>query len=407
MSMIDCAHTALKQLLILAQSNPQRTRDARLLMKKLTCYPSGDAAKDNAFRTSMKLAEEKGVVELTWDKFYHGHDLLKVVTRDPAGLAAYLKEPYYPDLAEEKLAPIREQFTDSWHVGIIGKVEAAWIQGKRAYNISVDESDKLIDVFKSVDAIKAHNTDATLDWRQFGARVLGDSKRLHSISGPLARVLSELYGIKGLENDDVLRLFSIEKMAHPVLVSGPVRFSKESASLSADIPPYIGVPSELLPSFQVHQTPAYVLTIENLSSYLEYTRKIHDGGVVLLTGGYPTGAFQAFYQQLVAQLDGVPLYHWGDVDPDGLQILLILDRLTDERTVKPHLMMPADDGVLLGKAQMQKLKAIETDHPEVSAVIAALIDTGYGFYEQECLEARSPGNDLEYPKRRLDRSHFP
>lgn len=389
MSVADCAHSALKQLLNLAQSNPNRTRDASLPIKKIKCYPSGNAAQDNAFRAAMKLAEEKGVVELTWDKFYHDHDLLKVVTRDPASLAAYLEEPYYPDLAKEKLAPIRKQFTDPWQVRIIHGVETAWVQGKRAYNISIDEPDKLIDVFKSVDAIEAHNTNATLDWRQFGARVLGDSKRLHSISGPLAKVLSELHGIKGLDNDDVLRLFSIEKMAHPVLVSGSVRFGRE-ARITADIPPYIGVPSELLQSFEIHQTPAYVLTIENLSSYLEYTRKIHDGGIVLLTGGYPTGAFQAFYQNLIAQLEEAPLYHWGDVDPDGYQILLTLDRLVHERSVKPHLMTPADTGALFGKAEMRKLKAIETDHQEVRAIIATLIDAECGFYEQECLEARSP-----------------
>ena len=135
-------------------------------------------------------------------------------------------------------------------------------------------------------------------------------------------------------------------------------------------------------------TAAYLLTIENLSSFNEYTQSIQDSGIVLYTGGFPTKAFQRFYKRVVEQARA-PVYRWGDTDPHGFLILKTLQQQVPDISLHPHL-MDQPDGAAYSSFKLNELSRILPVNAQVDKLLSQLIDQGVGLVEQEEAEAVAP-----------------
>jgi hypothetical protein len=180
-------------------------------------------------------------------------------------------------------------------------------------------------------------------------------------------------------------------LSHPVLIHGPLDLTDGRKIITTDIQPYIGIPAAFLAEFNFIRPAQYVLSIENLSSFNEYTENIHDGGVVIYTGGFPTRSLQVFYQRLVSKVS-TPVYHWGDTDPHGFLILKTMQEVAGDITsisVMPHL-MEVTDGDAYTDTQLSTLKRLLPINPHVDALIRTLIEKRTGLVEQELIAASSP-----------------
>ncbi len=381
--MASRANQVLRKLLDLSQSNPNRVRDVTLPVSRIQDYPFRNATLSREFHLELQLAEEAGVISVKWRRHYEHEELVQIRLLSQQKLVGFLGETPLRDRVDATLDGIDLTGAPDWLVDAMKKLEVNWLKNQRAFGLSVDDGQKLPDVIRAITALMELGGE-TLDWRQFGARYLNDSKRLSSISGPVCAILKAQFCLENLSNSDILRQFNLEKLAHPVLIHGPFSVGDENQTVDASIYPYIGIPVCLLKNIRLYRTPTYLLTIENLSSFNEYVNSIDDGGIVLYTAGYPVRALQNFYSSLVEQSKLTKVFHWGDTDPDGFLILKTLQQNLGEIPVHPHQMEPEPgEGIGFTKTQLKKMRDMLPISPTVDTVLKKLVERGAGLTEQE------------------------
>ena len=295
---------------------------------------------------------------------------------------------YLPDRVDRLFETLSIDGLPDWCIACLLPSRLSWRKGKSAYGMSLDESDRLVPLLLAVRVLADGPLPVTLDYRQFGARYLGDSKATKTIERPLAALFRQHWDAKAYSDRDIMQELNVVPLAHPVLMRGPLLVGDEPSAVSVQVSPYLGVPASWLDHVSATGTAAYVLTIENLSSFNEYTQSIQDSGVVLYTGGFPTKAFQRFYKQVVEQARA-PVYHWGDTDPHGFLILKTLQQQIPGICLHPHL-MDQSDGADYSNVKLKELSRIVPVNAQVDELLSQLIDRGVGLVEQEEVEAVPP-----------------
>lgn len=393
--MPEPAELLLTKLLTLAETKRERQRDVIVPMSRLPGYPFENNQKITECHAQLKLAEEKGVISITWKKHFEGHEIQKVRLLNTKLLAQFLDRPLLEETVNRSLSAIDGLKVPDWFTVQRENIEQCWRSGKRAYTLAPADTDKLTLLITAINAIETMEADIVLDYRQFGARYLHDSKVIKDITRALAAVYREHDSLTETIDKDVLAYKNLVPLSHPVFITGPVRLSNQTHTIDADISPYIGVPLNLLETMSITTEPAYILTIENLSSFNEYTQTINDGGIVIYTAGFPVRKLQRFYGFL-ATTANVPLFHWGDTDPHGFQILKTLQRCVPDMTVLPHLMEP-ETGDQYTVAQLKMMTTMQPINGDADQILNKLIKKGSGLIEQETLSASSPipKNDIE------------
>lgn len=388
-------HT-LQKLLALGEVEKNRKRDVTLPANRISGYPFGNAEQASSFHGTLKQAEMTGAIGLEWKKHYEGHELERIRLVDARKLAEFLGQTYLPDRVDQIFETLLIDELPDWCYPCLEQMKAAWRQGKPAYGLRLEESDRLSFLLAAIRALSDGPLQTTLDYRQFGARYLGDSKATKVIERPLAELFRQRWGSKIYNDRDVMQELNIVPLTHPVLMRGPIRVGTPSSAVSVQVSPYLGVPASWLGWVSVTGTAAYVLSIENLSSFNEYTRSIEDTGIVLYTGGFPTKAFQRFYALVVKQANA-PVYHWGDTDPHGFLILKALQQQIPGTCLHPHL-MDQPDGAAYSNVKLKELSRIVPVNTQVDELLAMLIDRGVGLVEQEEVEAVSPLSQQSIPR---------
>ena len=389
--MSEKARKILLKLLNKGELRIDRSRDVTLPASRIPGYPFEDAGVSRDFHAFLKLAADAGTIVLEWKRHYEGEDLLRVRLIDPVKLASFLKRDFLPDRVTNIFSDIDTSGAPTWFGDALEQLRQKWLTGKSMYGLSVDDADKLHDIVTTVTALDNLPADVTFDYRQFGARYLGNSKRTRELAAPVAALFREKLNLQGMKEKDILRQLNLVPLSHPVLIHGPLQLTDGRKIITTDIQPHIGVPSAFLAKFNYIRLGRYVLSIENLSSFNEYTENIHDGGIVIYTGGFPTKSLQMFYQRLVSTAR-TPVYHWGDTDPHGFLILKKLQEVAGDITsisVRPHLMDVAD-GDAYSDNHISTLERLLPINPHVDALITTLIEKRTGLVEQELISASSP-----------------
>ncbi|MES9990204.1 MAG: Wadjet anti-phage system protein JetD domain-containing protein [Candidatus Thiodiazotropha endolucinida] len=383
----------LKQLVKKAETQPERKRDVLLKRQDFSMDPqdpypfrSADVLRD--FHAYLSTAEQKKLISLEWEKHYIGTSLERIRLHDAKGVAGLLNYEYLPDKLVQIEAGIQRPPDGHWLNAVVDEILDAWRHGKRRYGLKIEQAIRLNILVNAVLAIEALPESRILDYRQFGARQLGDSKALLPIVSTLGQIYRNRLDKPELSYEDVLAELNLVKMVHPVLITGPLSFRAGSQVINSAVRPYLGVPGDLLGEFSVFNSPSYLLTIENLSSFLEYTSTIEDDAIVLYTGGYPTRRFQRFYQTLLSRISA-PVFHWGDSDPHGFQILKTLQKIAGEKTVLPHE-MEIQNGDPFSEEQLRHIERLIPVNPPTDAILSIYLDKGEGIAEQETQTARSP-----------------
>lgn len=378
----------LQNLLKQAEIEKERKRDITIPVTRISGYPFRDAMRTQELHSTLKLAVDAGAIRVEWAKHYEDHEIERIRLLDVRKLAEFLGQPFLPDAINSFFDSLDTNDFPEWGNQCLDKVRVSWIKGKSSFGLKWENRDQIPDLIKAVTMLENSPLTETMDYRQFGARVLGNSKRPRIIEKSLTALYRHHWQQPDRPDRDIMQELNIVPMAHPILISGPVCFHHGNDQLKADVTPYIGIHDTWLTEFTIPRQPAYILTIENLSSFNEYTTSIQDGGLVFYTGGFPTSVLQNFYKRLIATIN-CDTYHWGDIDPHGFWILRTLQQNAGKKVVLPHL-MDQDYGEKYSPGQIKDLKRISPVNPTVDELLGRLAQRGYGLLEQEEIRAVAP-----------------
>ncbi|MDZ7923399.1 MAG: DUF2220 family protein [Marinagarivorans sp.] len=123
----------------------------------------------------------------------------------------------------------------------------------------------------------------------------------------------------------------------------------------------VALASEFIRGFERTAVPCYLLTIEDYTLYQRYIANVHDGGIVLFTGDFPSAQALGFYKKLLNLVPAnTPLYHWGNIDLAGFKAILALQQAAMTRSVNPFQMgaeqiLQASSGVPIELTKLRRL----------------------------------------------------
>jgi hypothetical protein len=381
------AKKIIETLVRRTEENPERVRGATQRVDEQSIAPLDL----DDFHRSMKEAEKIGGIALEWGKREESHILQRVRLVDLEKSCRVLGRLPAKEDADTSVQQVRKFFNknDTWINELINEMHRAWCRRKSAFSLDVNQIDDAVTAIRVVSAIKNGLHDG-LDMRTFSRRAVGDSKAIESVLGPIVAICRQEFDLHEIGHEQVLQALGLRKFPQPVLVSGDLKLAHTNQSLSS-ITPYIGLPPADDYPVQLASHPAYVLTIENLTSFNRYVREISDGGLVIYTGGYPSHAVGAFIAKMSKSVEyDVPWFHWGDIDADGI---LILDKISllSNRPVTPHLMSPdiaAEKGQLAPASR--KLQQLNNGDSSCHEIAAYLSSEKAHVLEQEELDPKSP-----------------
>jgi hypothetical protein len=208
-----------------------------------------------------------------------------------------------------------------------------WQQDQRAASLAVGDAPAASALLRAADAAFS---DLASPLRARSARQLGDSKTLERLLPRILQVAREAGLIAPELNDEEARLaLGLERVPPVVLVAGPLEVGEQSLGTWT----LAGLAPEQIDEVSFAGPVRNVLTIENLESFQRHVREVRRRDeVVIYCGGYPSRSVIALLVRL-RTLGLNRLYHWGDIDPAGLQIADRLATLSG-LTLSLHLMTP-------------------------------------------------------------------
>jgi len=294
------------------------------------------------FRAQLTVAERKGAIELHLaPRQAAPRDVEAIAVADLSALAVHLGV----DLRAEQVAQARKQlsaYRDEFPV--IEAILEAWSKGKkvRGKEPTSDVRKDVVDAVRVMQARRGKSDEVLL--RRESIRLFENSKRIKK----LGRWLDVLYsdGLKpsGLARRDVLSGLGLHKEPQPFLIAAVDAFAHGAGVESRLFRPYHGLPMTSIDGFRFENSPSCVLTVENKETFHELAVQAAGTRVcVIYTGGMPSPAWQQVYAKALQALpDGIPAYHFGDLDVVGFRIAHAIAQTasTQSRTLLPWLMDP-------------------------------------------------------------------
>jgi hypothetical protein len=292
-----------------------------------------------AFHARIALAERAGAVTVERERHRDdGARLKRIAVRDMAALAQELGTDLLSarvDRAALMLEPWIALFP------VVAEVLAAWRVGRKVRGRGPDAADALADAARAAEALQVDARGERI-LRKASAELLGNSKRLESLTTWLDLLVTGELAPSGLEDEQVWSALGLRKEPQPLLLAGQGVIELEDGSRHVLPRRWLGFPVE---GVRRLATEARVLlTIENLTSFHEAAASRGDMPILLLyTGGMPSPAWRAAYARLLAGLPAEALlYHWGDIDRGGFRIAAKLAEtaVSGNRHLRPWLMSP-------------------------------------------------------------------
>ena len=223
--------------------------------------------------------------------------------------------------------------------------------------------------------------------RTVSVRLTHSSKFIESCVSAVEMLLHESSGgtIKSLAD------LSIEYNPTIVRFNGPLKISRNDSSL--DFTHLAGESSlsqsDLLGVNELETAAPRCVTIENATKFHELCR-LRTGDLLVLTS-YPTAATVEFLRKLPAE---VPVFHFGDTDPWGFDVLRVLRQLVSHEIAPLHMQFrPKSGAIPLDGREQRKLRRLLIDPTlaDVRGELQSMCSNGTkGDFEQEslCLRTR-------------------
>ncbi|MBV8664417.1 MAG: DUF2399 domain-containing protein [Hyphomicrobiales bacterium] len=295
-----------------------------------------------SFEAAMAQAQDTGAIRVERAKGADSHEIKRIRLVNPEKLYALLGRRPAAELSREAVERVASGIrgpAPDWVVGELEQLRANWTVRKPYQGLEPSDLEEATKLFQLVAAIAT--SVSGLSRRQFSVAITGDSKALERLELAVARIVKAAFGLD-VPDDQVLDLLGIASYPDPVALRGPFAFRRHGADVPVSIfSPYASIPAESLDGLVCDRPPAYVLTIENKTSFQQYVRAIDDAGAVVYTGGFPSSAVAAAIRSLAASpAASASWFHWGDVDAGGVRIFRQIEGLLAEAGIalRPHLM---------------------------------------------------------------------
>lgn len=295
--------------------------------------------KDSA-HAELRNAERAGAIELEWDRRAGADGQILRVSLTDAELAATIlgKLPAWRafDEAERQLAQWRE-------CSSVQAVLNRWRAGKPVRGLEVDRFADFADACKVIDACRQLSVSEEIPIRRLSATLFADSKRIEAIGKALDALTIESLDIPARDIGDVLSGLGLVKHPMPLLIAGSGTVELMDRQVLPIPEPYIGLAPQSIKSISFPDNNAYVLTVENLTTFHELAlgKAGKLPGIVLYTAGMPSPALLRVYQLLIAGSMHGSRFHWGDIDLGGFRIAAAFAKVSDS-PLKLWSMDPAE-----------------------------------------------------------------
>lgn len=383
----------------------RKFKDANLLLHDLLdrfeagtaavrAYPHHEAFRDiteaDRFERELRRPELADAIQLIPGTGRHRDRTIRVDLADAGPLYTYLgRQPAISKASNAAEAALAGADWNPVFSDAVNEARAAWSRNKRWCGLRPGDSSGLRDALLLAQAIM-RGQHASLDFRTFSRRVTGDSKRLEHLEPALMRLLANM-GRKQTDQDarSFLSELGLEKFGPPLLLAGPVTLDGLIVPPSL---PYVGIPANAAGRISFHRPPQYILSIENQTSFNRQVIETDQArlGLVIYSGGYPSLDIQRAIGHLARLAPDASMFHWSDIDPEGLWIFRIVERAAG-RAVMPHLMaadLAEEKGTPLLDAV--RLRATDFESSQIYELACYLERPGAKWLEQEELDPRMP-----------------
>ncbi|HCC5835529.1 Wadjet anti-phage system protein JetD domain-containing protein [Citrobacter farmeri] len=291
------------------------------------------------------------------------------------------------DAACKKLATLST--CSDWLRELIDEIHSEWRQGRQRYGVKPGNAECLRDALALLDWLANNEHIILPDIRTLSVRLFGDTKRIEAITGVIVRISRQRlpdYLIKA-DNEQVMDYLGICKFAPVLKLKGAFKILMAAGTVDcSDVYPYLGIPPDAIRGILAVRPPAYILFIENETTFNRYTREITDDGWVIYTNGFPSRAWAPVFRELIAQgCPDTPVYHWGDIDLGGYRILVHMQTILGIN-LQPFRMLP-----LASSANTEKFKLVS-----VSALHSVLADVNSPAISQLARELATMSKTIEY-----------
>jgi hypothetical protein len=397
--------TAARRLLAKAFARAQAARSrgddkpVKLLLNEAQCpefFAMRDLDDARQFRAELGAFERSGAIRFVLGKrMASPHDMTAIVVSDldllAAGLGLDVRSTQVQQ-AGKRLSPHLSTYP------ILDEVLERWRLGKMVRGAAPTSSsvDALLDAIK-VRVERQGKADEVL-LRRASSHLFNDSKRIEAVSRWLDLLAEGSLVSSGLTRHEIFASLGLHKEPQPFLIAANALVSNGRTDFGL-LRPYTGLPTTAITAFHFDQAPAFVMTIENKSTFHEMAALAEaTPACVIYSGGMPSPAWKRTYSKIIASLTGdVPLYHFGDLDVGGFRIARGIAEVakTHGRGLKPWLMNPVvltGMGYELRKAKAAQLSAMQRMCEQLGwNEIAAAIAQKPGLLEQEHVLLQLPG----------------
>jgi hypothetical protein len=337
------ARVVLERLLRRGESAQRRAADVHvaLSMKSTIEYTAlRSLAELESFHADVLLAERDGAIAVQReDRSGDGSRLLRLSVADLSALARHLGV----QLLDQRVAAAALEL-DPWcaRFPVIIDVLDGWRSRRKVRGCGAEAA---VDLAHAARAVAARADDAGHEriLRRESVRLFGDSKQLEKLTGWLELLITGEVAASGLSKVEVWSAIGLRREPQPMLLAGEGSVDLLDVSLPL-VRPYLGLPVESVRA--VTTSARCLLSIENLASFHDAARAPGAESVLLLyTGGMPSPAWRAAYASILSHVsDGLPVYHWGDIDEGGFRIAAVLAEVARRvgRTLQAWMMSPLD-----------------------------------------------------------------
>jgi hypothetical protein len=286
----------------------------------------------------IQSAVRRGAVVAGWgDQGGEDRPLEWVRVRDVDALASLLGVSTNVDqlqAAKEGLTAWQERYPR------LSEVLEAWAALRRVRAMGTDSWRSWRDALHVLDALAARPGEDQVI-RVLSGRLFSDTKRIEQLLPQLDVLSGEGLASRPRGKWEVLKTLGLVKQPLPMLVAGAGAILMQEGPDCTIARPYVGVAPRNVRGLAA--TPAWVLTIENLTTFHLVAEAMagRTDGLAVFTGGMPSPAWVAGFRRLTETLSqSATFYHWGDIDVGGFRIAARLQEVAMSTVVslQPWLM---------------------------------------------------------------------
>ncbi|WCM23676.1 DUF2399 domain-containing protein [Paraburkholderia bryophila] len=322
----------------------RRTRTASLTASALKPYSeSRHLLERESFEAAVRAAADAGAVGLEYEKGL-GSDraIVRITLLEVDALAIFLGQPTRRSTTAQARASLAGWFET---FPVLESVLSRWESLYKVRGIGPERAMDWADAAAVIVHMK-HDLrvcEEDLPIREVSAKLFLDSKRIEQLTAPLDVLMSGDIEAEPRVPSDVWAEVGLRREDQPIRLAGAVVVRRERVSALLDTPYGAFSASTVL---GIDGTPAFVLTIENQTTFhSEAKRRAEDNVLLIYTAGMPSPAWRAMYERLLADVQtGTPVLHWGDVDEGGFRIAANIAEAARRagHVLQPYRMSPTD-----------------------------------------------------------------